>query len=154
MFSRLRLAAALCLVSALGACSSHEPDTAPSALSIVGNWTQGANLRDTANAQTHIHTGYFSFAQQGGGFNGTGKQTGLCHSASGDYEGPLATGGLFHITNGEQHGNEVSFNSDLCTYTGAMSADGSRIEGKASCAYTDGGVDFIWTGDWLADRQP
>jgi hypothetical protein len=153
VFFRLAATAGALLIGTLTACSSHDAGTAPSALNIVGTWTQGARLQDTVNHQTHIHTGYFSFSQEGDGFIGTGQQTGLCHSASGDYEGPLATGALFNITNGVQQGSNVSFNSELCAYSGVMSADGSRIEGTARCVYTDQGVPFLWIGDRLADRE-
>jgi hypothetical protein len=53
-----------------------------------------------------------------------------------------------------QQGDHVTFRSDLCTYDGTLSADGTRIHGTARCAYADHGAQFVWTGDWLADRQP
>ena len=152
MFLRFGSCTRLVIIGMVGACSSHDASTAPS-LSLAGNWTQGARLQEKANGQTHIHTGSFSFDQQGNRFTGSGQQTGLCHSAAGDYVGPLATGALFQITDGVQQGSSVSFKSDLCTYVGVVSADGQRIDGTAQCAYVDQGVSFVWTGDWLADRQ-
>jgi len=153
VFSKLASASGVVFVGMVAACSSHEVDTAPSLLSMAGNWTQGARLQDSSKGQTHIHTGSFSFAQEGDAFTGSGQQTGLCHGPSGDYVGPLATGALFQITNGVQQDRNVSFKSDLCAYTGVMSADGARIEGTVQCAYTDHGTSFVWTGDWLADRE-
>jgi hypothetical protein len=153
MVARLASLAGLVLLGLAGACSSHDIGTAPAPLDLAGVWNQGANLRDTTNSQTHIHTGFFSFAQQGGAFTGSGQQSGLCHAASGDYEGPLATGALFQITDGVQQGAHVSFKTELCTYEGTVTADGSHIDGTMRCAYTERGINFVWTGDWLADRQ-
>jgi len=153
MVARLAPAAGLVFLGLVGACSSHDTSTAPSALDLAGVWNQGANLRDTTNDQTHIHTGYFSFAEQGGAFTGSGQQEGYCHAASGNYEGPLATGALFQITDGVQQGAHVSFKTELCTYEGTVTADGSHIDGTMRCAYTDRGTNFGWTGDWLADRR-
>jgi hypothetical protein len=150
VFSRMAVALTPGLISGLLACSS-QPE-APS-LSIVGTWDQGARLEDAGNGQTHIHTGYFSFDQKGGGFSGTGQQSGLCHAASGDYEGPLASEALFHIDEGVQQGSNVSFRTPLCTYEGVMSDDNSHIDGTARCEYTDQGTHFVWTGEWLANRQ-
>jgi hypothetical protein len=134
----------------LGACSS-QPE-APS-LSIVGMWDQGARLQDAGNGQTHIHTGYFSFDQTGNGFSGSGQQSGLCHSEAGDYEGPLASGELLHISEGVEQGANVSFKTPLCTYQGVLSEDGLHLNGTAQCEYTDQGIHFAWTGDWLANRR-
>jgi hypothetical protein len=153
VFAKLALAPCLGFLGLLGACSSHDAGTAPSALDVAGVWNQGASLRDTTNNQTHIHTGYFSFARQGEAFTGRGQQSGVCHGPSGDYEGPLATGALFQITDGVQQGAHVSFKTELCTYEGTVSADGAHIDGTMRCAYSDRGVSFVWTGEWLADRQ-
>jgi hypothetical protein len=150
VFSRVAPVLTPALVGTLLACSS-QPE-APS-LSIVGTWDQGARLEDAANSQTHIHTGYFIFDQKGDGFSGSGQQSGLCHAASGDYEGPLASGELFGITEGKQEGSNVSFRSALCTYEGVISEDGSHLDGTARCEYTDQGTHFVWTGQWLANRQ-
>jgi hypothetical protein len=85
--------ATLMVIVTIGGCS---PDggTSPASLSIVGVWNQGANLRDTVNGQTHIHTGYFSFVQERTGFVGNGEQSGLCSGPNGHYQGPLADGSL------------------------------------------------------------
>ncbi len=142
------------LLISLAACSS-EVSTAPAPLGIVGLWNQGANLQDSVNNQTHIHTGYFSFTQQGAaGFAGSARQSGFCRNAEQDYTGPLATGVPYAITDGAQQGDRVSFRSELCSYEGTLSADGAHIEGSARCTYTEGGVNFVWTGAWLANRQP
>ena len=145
------LALALCV--GVGACSS-EGATAPASLAIVGLWNQGANLRDTVNNQTHIHTGYFSFAQEGVGFAGTGEQSGFCSGPSGHYEGPLADGARYDIVDGVQDGSHVSFKSNLCSYEGTLSEDNAHIAGTASCSYVENGVNFVWAGDWLANREP
>ena len=135
-----------------GACSA-ESGASPNSLSIVGVWNQGASLRDTVNSQSHIHTGYFSFVQKRDGFAGTGEQSGLCTGTHGDYVGPLATGKPFNLVDGIEEGDRVSFKSDLCTYEGTLSADKAHIAGTARCAYTEGGVSFVWVGDWLANRE-
>ena len=82
--------------------------------------------------------GYFSFAQRGEAFTGTGQQTGLCHAASGDYTGPLADGAVFHVTDGVPQGTRVSFKSELCSYEGTLTADGAHIDGTARFAATRG----------------
>ena len=153
MTRTLRSAAQLILVTLMAACS-HETGTSPSTPSVVGLWNQGASLRDAANDQTHIHTGYFSFTEQREGFGGQGQQSGFCRAADGDYTGPLATGTWYGITDGAQDGNRVSFRSDLCTYEGTLSGDEAHIAGTARCAYTRGGVSFVWEGEWLANREP
>jgi hypothetical protein len=133
---------------------SPESGTSPASLAIVGLWNQGANLRDTVNNQTHIHTGYFSFAQEGVGFAGTGEQSGFCSGPSGHYEGPLANGARYDIVDGVQDGSHVSFKSNLCSYEGTLSEDNAHLAGTASCSYVENGVNFVWTGDWLANREP
>jgi hypothetical protein len=148
----LARAAGLAALAIAAACASRDA-TAPSPLALTGTWNQGANLRDTANGQTHIHVGHFSLAQRGETFTGTGQQTGYCHAASGNYTGPLADGTLFHVTDGVQQGTHVAFKTELCSYEGTLTADGAHIDGTARCAYTDGGTPFVWTGDWLADRE-
>jgi len=154
VFSRSRLITAVVAIGAVAACASHDTTTSPSQFSMAGIWNQGARLQDTTLLQTHIHTGYFFFDQEGNSFAGTGQQTGLCQGPLGDYVGPLATGLAFDITNGFQRGRNVSFQTDVCTYQGVMTADGSHIDGTARCEYTDQGVRFVWTGDWLANREP
>ncbi len=148
----VRPAVALLLSAMIGACSQES--TSPPTLSIVGVWNQGARLRDSVNNQTHIQTGYFSFTQRGEGFTGRGEQSGLCTREDGDYVGPLATGIPYDISDGLQDGDRVSFQTDLCTYEGTLSREDERIEGTARCAYTEGGVDFVWTGGWVANREP
>jgi hypothetical protein len=140
-------------VAAAAAGCSGDSGIAPPALSIVGVWNQGANLRDTVNHQSHIHTGAFSFAQEGTGFAGRGEQSGFCQGPHGQYTGPLADGVAYDIVDGVQQGDRVSFRSQLCTYDGTLSADQAHISGTARCAYNQAGVDFVWTGDWLANRE-
>jgi hypothetical protein len=153
MFRMFRAAAAVAVGTLLYACSAQD-STSPAPLGIVGQWNQGARLTDPVNHQTHTHTGYFTFKMKGAGFEGTGQQSGLCTSAAhGDYVGPLANGVAYQIGDGLQSGDHVSFKSDLCTYEGTLSADGQHIDGTARCAYSEGGVDFVWTGDWLANRE-
>ena len=154
MHSGTPTAIMLALAALTGACSSEDGGTSPSPLTIVGRWGQGANLSESAREQTHIHTGYFTFVRRGDGFGGSGQQTGLCRAEGGDYAGPLATGALYEITEGVEQGDRVSFKSDLCEYQGTLSADGAHIEGTARCAYTQDGAGFVWTGAWLANREP
>jgi hypothetical protein len=153
MSSAIGSTAALLLIGMISACSS-DGGTSPASLSIAGVWNQGANLRDTVNNQTHIHTGYFSFVQERSGFVGDGEQSGFCSGPNGHYEGPLANGAPYDVADGVQEGDHISFKSDLCTYEGTLSADGDHITGTARCAYTQGGVNFVWVGDWLANREP
>jgi hypothetical protein len=143
----------LVFIALAGGCSA-ESDTSPPPLSIVGVWNQGANLRDTVNNQSHIHTGFFSLVQDRSGFVGQGEQSGFCVGPTGHYTGPLASGIPYDIVDGVQAGDHVSFRSELCTYEGTMSTDNEHIAGKARCAYTEGGVNFVWVGDWLANREP
>ena len=145
------LTVASVLVVLVSACASE--GTAPAARPSVGIWNQGANLRDSVNKQTHIHTGYFSFSQAGNGFTGTGEQSGFCHGANGDYVGPLAEGTPFKVTDGVQQGDRVLFKTDLCSYEGALSEDHDHMNGTVRCAYIDNGVSFVWQGDWLANRE-
>jgi hypothetical protein len=152
MSSAIGSTAALLLIGMISACSS-DGGTSPATLSIVGVWNQGANLRDTVNNQNHIHTGYFSFVQERNGFVGDGEQSGFCSGPDGHYEGPLANGVPYDIADGVQEGEQISFKSELCTYQGTLSADGDHITGTARCAYTQGGVNFVWVGDWLANRE-
>ena len=140
-------------MAVLGACS-QESGTSPAPLSILGLWNQGANLRETAKNQTHIHAGYFSFTEEGDGFAGRGQQSGFCRGANGDYTGPFATGTSYAIADGVQEGDRVTFRDELCTYEGTLSTDDAHIAGTARCTYTDGGASFVWTGDWLANREP
>lgn len=86
------------------------------------------------------------------GFVGGGEQSGFCSGPNGHYEGPLANGAPYDIADGVQEGDQISFKSELCTYQGALSADGEPITGTARCAYTQAGVNFVWTGDWLGNR--
>ncbi len=134
-------------------CSSERESTAPSVANLAGDWIQGARLNETALGQTHVHTGTFTFAQRGADFSGAGQQTGFCHAESGDYTGPLADGLPFSVRDGKITDAHVSFSTNLCRYEGDVSADGERITGTARCSYASGGVQFEWTGDWLADRQ-
>ena len=152
VFRRVAIRLALITLPFAAACG-RATTTPTSPLSIAGSWTQGARLQDSAHGQTHIHTGSFAFVQRGESFTGAGEQSGLCHDESaGDYTGPLATGAVFQITAGVQHGASVRFTTDLCSYEGTVSTDGKHIAGTASCSYTDRGTLFHWQGDWLADR--
>ena len=148
-----RVAARLVLLIPVALACSRGSTPPSSPLSVAGSWVQGARLQDAANGQTHIHSGYFSFAQRGDAFTGRGQQSGLCEAATGNYEGPLATGAEFQIVDGVQHGASVSFKTAMCTYQGLVSADGLHIDGTATCSYTDKGVQFNWQGDWLAQRE-
>jgi hypothetical protein len=146
----LVLCTLLCLAAA---CAGGGEGTAPTGGSIAGRWSQGASLTDSANHQSHIHTGTFLIGQRGTSFSGTGQQTGFCHASSGDYTGPLADGVPFVLRDGVVSGSHVTFATDLCRYEGAISADGRHLTGTTICAYTAAGVRFQWVGPWLADRE-
>jgi hypothetical protein len=148
-----RTLVALATAGAIAACSHGSDSTAPGPGSVTGRWSQGANLTDAVNHQTHIHTGSFVLAQRNGAITGSGQQTGFCHAPSGNYEGPIADGVPFSITGALVTGSRVSFTTDLCSYDGTLSPDGEHMNGTMQCAYTYQGVSFHWAGDWLADRQ-
>jgi hypothetical protein len=142
------------LVLAAAICGCSKDGTAPDDLVIAGVWNQGARLHDTVNQQTHYHTGYFSFSEEKSGFSGEGQQSGVCTGSHGDYTGPLADGSVFALREGMLQGNHLSFKTNLCSYEGTLSDDKQHITGTASCAYQQDGTDFVWTGDWLANRAP
>ena len=71
MLSRWRLITTVVAIGAVAACASHDTTTSPSQFSMAGIWNQGARLQDTTLLQTHIHSGYFFFDQQGNSFAGT-----------------------------------------------------------------------------------
>jgi hypothetical protein len=150
----IRLAPQLTLALLIVGCSSGATPPA-SPLSIVGSWTQGARLQETARGQTHIHSGYFSFARRGDALTGSGQQSGLCDvvSSGATYAGPLANGATYQISSGVQSGTSVNFVAGYCTYRGLVSSDGADMSGTATCSYDDGGSHYQWSGDWLAHRE-
>lgn len=134
------------------ACGSGE-STEPQALTLEGTWQQSAHLVDPVNGDDHAHLGTFAFVQAGESFSGTGAQSGLCATAGNHYTGPLAEETPFQITDGSILGRNVSFQRDICEFTGSFVAGRTdRITGTATCAYTRNGVNYSFTGGWQADR--
>lgn len=145
---RLLLPALLAVV----ACSGSD-NTGPERLTLNGNWRQSGDLRDAATGDSHIHLGSFSFVQSGESFAGTGKQSGFCTATSGQYTGPLSDPTPFAVS-GTLVGREVSFQRDICEYQGSfVEGRSNRITGTATCRYNRNGVDYVFAGQWQADRQ-
>jgi hypothetical protein len=137
---------------ALAACSGTE-NTGPERLSLNGTWRQSGDLRDTATGDSHIHLGTFALVQSGDSFSGTGEQSGFCSAASGNYAGPLADPTPFAVS-GTLVGREVSFRRDICEYHGSfVEGRSNRITGTATCRYNRNGVDYVFAGQWQADKQ-
>ncbi len=145
--------AALTLLGALSACSSGQ-STAPQPLTLTGEWEQSLNVTDPVNGDSHISAGRFVLQQNGASFQGTGQQSGFCNTAHGaTYTGPLADPTPFAISNGVVTADAVSFDRDICTYTGAYSAGNSnRIKGTVTCHYIRNGIAYNFSGPWGADR--
>jgi len=139
--------------SLLAACSQKSgPD--PQDFTLSGNWWQSGHLTDAGNGVSHVHEGYFYLNQSGTQFAGSGQNFGLCHNASGDYEGPLADTTAYQVSAGAVNGQQISFKTNLCTYTGSFEhGNPNRITGTANCAYVDNGVSFAFTGGWQANRE-
>jgi len=148
MLRRLVLPALLAVV----ACSGND-NNGPERLSMNGNWRQSGDLRDTATGDSHIHLGTFSLVQSGDSFSGTGEQSGFCSAASVKYTGPLADPTPFAVS-GTLVGRDVTFQRDICEYQGSFVAGQSnRITGTATCRYNRNGVDYVFAGQWQADKQ-
>ncbi len=150
MHRRLLLPSMLVLAAACGSGT----DTQSQPLTLEGTWTQSAHLVDSVHGDDHAHFGSYAFAQAaGGGYTGTGQQDGLCSGAGTHYTGPLADTTTFQITNATLSGRTVSFQRDICSFSGSFVAGrNDRITGTATCAYTRNGVDYSFSGGWQADR--
>lgn len=142
---------------ALAACSGSD-NTGPDRLSLNGTWRQSGDLRDAATGDSHIHIGTFALVQSGDSFSGTGQQVGHCSTAaSATYTGPLADPAPFPVS-GTLVGREVRFSrteaAASCDYQGSfVEGRSNRITGTATCQYTRNGVDYLFAGQWQADRQ-
>jgi hypothetical protein len=123
--------------------------------SLTGDWRQSGQFTDAASGDTHIPLGTFHLAQTGEAFGGTGSQGGVCSSpAHGNYTGPLSDGHLFPVTAGLVQGMQVSFKTDVCTYTGSFEhGNPNRMTGTGTCSYTFNNIAYSFTGTWQADRQ-
>jgi len=135
------------------ACS-QKGGTDPQDFTLSGDWWQSGHLTDAVNGVSHVHEGYFNLNQSGTQFAGSGQNFGLCHNASGNYEGPLADSTAYQVSAGSVTGQQLTFKTNLCTYTGSFeNGNPNRITGTATCAYVDNGVSFAFTGGWLANRE-
>ncbi|MDZ4862260.1 MAG: hypothetical protein SGJ01_02345 [Gemmatimonadota bacterium] len=145
------------LLPLLAGCAPREEAIGPADFQMSGLWRQSGDLRDTVNAQSHIHLGTFTLWQTDASFAGTGQQGGGCGDEilGRTYEGPLADPAPFPVTSGLVNARLVSFKTDICDYQGSFE-DGNpnRITGTAHCAYTRNGVDDSFAGQWQADRLP
>lgn len=148
MLRRLALPA---LVLAIAACSGSDGN-GPDTPNLTGSWRQSADLRSTSD--TLIPIGSFDLVQSGDSFSGEGQQFPGCVASATSHESPIADEAPFAITNGVLNGRTVSFKRDICEYTGTF-AEGrnDRITGTATCAYTKGGTDYLFTGQWQATKN-
>jgi hypothetical protein len=85
--------ATLMVIVTIGGCS---PDggTSPASLRVVGVWNQGANLRDTVNGQTHIHTGTSRSSRSAAGSSAMASRADSVAGRTGTTRGPLPTASL------------------------------------------------------------
>lgn len=134
------------------ACASGET-TAPKPLTLTGTWQQSAHLVDAVNGDSHAHLGTFALVQSGENFDGSGEQRGLCSTPTTHYTGPLSDEAPFTIIGGTIVGRTVSFQRDICQYTGSFVAGRTdRITGTATCQYTSNGKNYQFSGGWQPDR--
>ncbi len=144
----------LSLMALLAAACAGGETTSPKPLTLSGTWQQSAHLVDEANQESHAHLGTFALVQSGESFDGTGEQSGLCSTATTHYTGPLADETPFTITGGTIVGRTVSFQRDICQYTGTFVAGrDDRITGTATCSYSANGKTHQFSGGWQADRR-
>jgi hypothetical protein len=148
----MRLLAPAVLLAVLAGCGAGDT-SAPPSLSLSGTWRQSGDLRDATTGDSHIHLGTFALRQSGDQFSGTGSQSGFCNTATTQYTGPLADPAEFAVTAGRLTDRLVSFKRDICGYQGSfVEGKSDRITGTMTCAYTRGGVDYAFSGQWQADR--
>ncbi len=148
----MRLFAPAVLLVTLAACAAGDTGAPPS-LSLSGTWRQSGDLHDATTGDSHIHLGTFDLRQAADQFGGTGAQTGICNTATTQYTGPLADPTEFAVTTGRLTDRLVSFRRDICAYQGSFANGRSdRITGTMTCAYTSNGVDYVFSGQWQADR--
>ncbi len=135
------------------ACATGDT-TAPKPLTLSGTWQQSAHLVDDVNGDSHAHLGTFALVQSGESFDGTGEQSGLCSTANSHYTGPLADETPFTITGGTIVGRSVSFQRDICQFSGSfVPGRDDRMTGTATCSYSANGKSYNFSGGWQADRQ-
>lgn len=138
----------------LAAACAGADTTSPKPLTLNGTWQQSAHLVDQVNGDSHAHLGTFALVQSGDSFGGTGSQSGLCSTATTHYTGPLADETPFTITGGSIVGRAVSFQRDICQFTGSFVAGrDDRMTGTATCSYSANGKTFQFSGGWQADRR-
>jgi hypothetical protein len=148
-FRRLASAA---LLAALFGCGAGD-NTAPPALSLSGTWRQSGDLHDATTGDSHIHLGTFALQQSADQFSGTGSQSGVCNTGATEYTGPLADPSEFAVTTGKLTDRTVTFQRDICDYQGSfVEGKSNRITGTMTCAYSRNGVDYVFAGQWQADR--
>lgn len=150
----MKSARLLLLGSCLLAACSQKSGTDPQDFTLSGNWWQSGHLTDAVNGVSHVHEGYFYLNQAGAEFAGSGQNFGLCHNASGDYEGPLADSTAYTVSEGAVDGQQISFKTNLCTYSGSFeNGNPNRITGTATCGYVENGVTYAFSGGWQANRE-
>jgi hypothetical protein len=150
----LRSTILLLTAAAIIAACSQKSGTDPQDFTLSGNWWQSGHLTDAVNGVSHVHEGYFYLNQAGAEFAGSGQNFGLCHNASGDYEGPLADSTAYPVSEGAVDGQQISFKTNLCTYSGSFeNGNPNRITGTATCGYVENGVTYVFAGGWQANRE-
>jgi hypothetical protein len=138
----------------VAACQGQEESLGPEDFDLTGSWRQSGDFRDVVTGEGHIHLGRFNWVQSGSAFEGDGQQDGLCSTATGDeYRGPLADGAPFSVTLGAVSELSLQFHAGVCEYQGVF-ADGNpnRITGSAVCRYEREGIQYVFQGQWQADR--
>jgi hypothetical protein len=143
----------LAAAGVVAACS-QKSGTDPQDFTLSGNWWQSGHLTDAVNGVSHVHEGYFYLNQSGVEFAGSGQQSGLCHNTGGNYEGPLADTTAFTVSAGVVSGQQISFKTNLCQYSGGFeNGNPNRITGTATCGYVENGIAYSFSGGWQANRE-
>lgn len=146
MLRRLLLPA---LLAVLG-CSA---DTGPEGLSMTGNWRQSGDVRDAGTGDTLIYLGEYRLVQSGDAFSGSGEQGPVCSASLTSHESPLANPAAFAVSEGRLVGRTLSFKRDICDYQGSFEGSSNkRITGTATCRYSANGIDYLFSGQWQADK--
>jgi hypothetical protein len=150
MLRRLALPALVLVIAACAGGDGGGPET----LSLTGSWRQSADLRSAATGDTLIPIGSFELVQSGDAFSGEGQQFPGCVASTTSHNSPIADEEPFAITGGMLSGRTVTFQRDVCEYSGTF-AEGrnDRITGTATCAYSRDGTDYLFTGQWQATKN-